>query len=169
MPITTLARVVTRLGSDVNVAVQSMLFLPRPGREEQTVCRLAHQTVAEAQPPRTVELQYLTIGFAQLSQERARRGVERINSATAEVADEQAIAESPKVSRRKRNPPGCIQIAASGDPADQLPIRVEDIYEPETGTSHIIATIRILLREGHLQFALDVSYPERRVARLNVV
>jgi hypothetical protein len=107
-----ITRVVTVTRSGVDAAVQTVLLMAGPGREEQAVGRLTRQSVADAQAPQAVDFQRLAICCTELPEKIARGCIERIDGAIAEVADEEAIAEAPEVRGRKRDSPRCIQVAA---------------------------------------------------------
>jgi hypothetical protein len=70
---------VTVARGGVDSAEQTVLFPARPGREEQAAGRLPQQAVAETQAPQVADFQHLAICRTQLSEERAGRGIERID------------------------------------------------------------------------------------------
>ncbi len=91
-------------------------------------------------------------------------GVEGVNAAVAEVADEQVVAEAPEVDGCQGQPPGRVELALGSDAADQVTGGVEGVHEAVTLARHIVVPVRVLQRVGHVDGAAEVLDPERRVA-----
>src|SRR2546426_7608762 len=94
----------------------------------------------------------------------AFRGVEGVDAAVAEVADEQVAAEEAEVARREGEPPRRVELALGRDPSEQVAGGIERIHESMPLARDIVVSGRVLQRVGHVNGAADVPDAEGCVA-----
>src|SRR5438067_9509563 len=75
------------IGLCIDTSIQSVFFVSGTGGKEQRVDRLAGEAVAERDPPQSIDFDRMAVHAFQLTQEFARRKIERVDSAIAEIAD----------------------------------------------------------------------------------
>src|SRR5438445_11632017 len=69
--------------------------------------------------------------------------------------------EAAEGSRRERDGPGRVELAATDEPPEQIAVRRELVDEAGPGTSGVVVLGGVLLREGDEEVAADVVDPER--------
>ena len=87
------------------------------GREVQRVLGAGGAAVAERQPPQVRDGDWLAARVFQLAGEMAVLGIEGVDGAVAEIADQQIVAEAAKVRGGHRYGPRLIDVGVVG--ADQ--------------------------------------------------
>ena len=81
----------------------------------------------------------LPVEFLMLSTNSPVSGLERVDHAVAEVADQHVIAERAEVGRRERHAPWSIEPPADGHQVlQQRALRVERVHEAEPGAVRIV-------------------------------
>src|SRR2546425_7006683 len=113
-------------------AEQAVLLPPGARGEEQGIRRpVGGVALAEAQGPEAVDLDRTAAGGMQrapgleLAQAVEFHGVESVDTAVAEVSDEQVVAEGAEVGGGTRQPPGGVELAPGSDAAEQVASGVE--------------------------------------------
>src|SRR5689334_2797287 len=89
---------------------------------------------------------------------------ERGDPAVTEIADQNVAAEGAEVERSPRDSPWRVEVAARGEAADQMPVRIEDINEAVARPRDVVVLIRVLQGIGHDEVAVDVPDSEWREA-----
>src|SRR5947208_3041186 len=92
-------------------------------------------------------------------------GIEGVDVAVAEVSDEQVAAEEPEVGRCEGDPPRRVEPPQRGHAPDQMAGGIEGVDEPVPLTRHVVVHRRVLQRVRHVDRAVQIADPERRVAR----
>src|SRR5882757_4612698 len=90
-------------------------------------------SVAEGKTPQTIDCDGQPVRVLQESECGSGCRIERIDPSVAEVADQQRIAEGPKVRRSQRNSPRGIQRT----------LRHQPLYEPTVRPEHIHVAVAI--------------------------
>ncbi len=92
-------------------------------------------------------------------------GIEGIDAAVAEIADQQILAELAEVGRRHGDAPGRIEHPAAGDAPDQRAVGVEQIDQAEASPDHLVLILRPLLpRVSNVKLVADGLDAEGRIA-----
>jgi hypothetical protein len=84
-------------------------------------------------------------------------GFERVDDAVAEVTDQQPVGEMSEARRRQRHAPGRVERAAGDDATDQVAVDVEHVDVAESRAGNVVLGICVLLGEGDIDAAEDVS------------
>src|SRR5919201_3314845 len=94
-----------------------------PGGKEQRVNRaVVRSALAENKRPETVDQDRLAVDVLERTDTLVRPGrlrLIRVDLAVTEVADEQIPAEGPEPGGSHRHAPGCVELAAVGDPLQE--------------------------------------------------
>src|SRR5712664_1300457 len=108
--------------SDHERAEQAVLLVEGAGGEEEGIRRPAGGgAAAEGERPEAVDLDRPAVrgmertAVLELALAVEVRGVEGVDAAVAEVADEQVAAEEPEVGRGEGEPPGRVELALGSD------------------------------------------------------
>ena len=137
-----------RRRTKVQPPVQPVRLVIGPRGVEQRVVGLVVGVVAEGDPPQARRCERRAAGTAQRADIRAGRGVEAVDAAVAEVADEQCVAQRAVVGRRKCETPRRIEPAAG---RDQVPhegaVHVVDVDEAESEGKTRNGILRTLSRQ----------------------
>jgi hypothetical protein len=145
---------------------QSIDLLVRTCREVQRV-RTGVAAATECQSPQAVDSQWIAVRILQLIDERAVI-VEDIDSAIAEVANQDFAAEAAECKRCARDSPGRVERPSAGEAAQQVAVCIEYIDESVTVACNIVVLLIVLLRIGDEKVAIDVRDAKRRVAGRDV-
>src|SRR6476469_7631117 len=106
---------------DDDLAEQSVALATGSGRERHLGAR------SGLQAPQPVDLERLAVLVRKRSQLRAGAGIEDIDPAIAEMADQQIAGEGAEAGGSNRQTPGCIQRIVRDQLLHELSVLVEDI------------------------------------------
>ena len=101
---------------------ETVVLCSTAGGEVEFIKIAAVTTVTEFQPPQPRVDKRISFAVEHLAEVRAGCGIERIDRAIAEVANQQIIAESAEIAGRKRHAPRRIERAAGNKSSDKIAI-----------------------------------------------
>src|ERR1700676_324672 len=115
--------------SGIDPAKDSILLAVRTTCKEEGIQRqvLYRAAIAECDAPETVDHEDLAVGRSQLSEKCTACGIEGVDRAVAEIANQKAIAEVSEIRRRDRHAPRRVECAACRDPLQQMPVGIERV------------------------------------------
>src|SRR6516165_12603426 len=125
------------------------------------------RATAEGQGPQTVDGDPLAVRVPELAQE-IPVGVEHVDPAVTEIADEDVAAEPAKGLGCPCDAPGRVQSTARGEAPEQMAFGVEDIDKAAALAGVVVVLCRVLLGVGHEQIAIDVLDAERSIAERDI-
>jgi hypothetical protein len=126
------------------------------GGKIQCVRVAAATTIAEAQPPKSMDCDWIAATIRQLSEEGARDRIEGVNAAIAKIADQEVTPELAESGRRERHAPWGIQRSLRGKTAEQVAVQVELIDKSMSRAGDVIVPVRVLQRVSDKQYPAGV-------------
>src|SRR5580692_3739510 len=101
-------------------------------REEELVGVAAGAASAKGQTPKSIDQQEL-VGFVlQRTNELAGLGIERVDAAVTQVANQNVVASRAKILRRKGQSPGSYKVRVLAEEFDLASGRVVDVHDAST-------------------------------------
>src|SRR5438874_8376739 len=120
-----------------------MLFIGDSSREINAATKGEHV-------PQPVELKRCSICRADRAEESAGHRIVIVNFSIAKVSDPEFV------SFHQRQSPWRIEIAIGNQPTKEIAAGIEHIDKTITGSSHLIFAFRVLQRESHKNFAIEI-------------
>src|SRR5260370_39855000 len=96
-------------------AEEAVLLTVRTGSEVDCIGVTASAPIADPQAPQPVDHDRLSVGIGQLAEEIAGAGVERVDVAVAEIADQYVAAKPAEARRSQRHAPRRIELLTLGE------------------------------------------------------
>ena len=122
-----------------DAADDAVAFTIWPGAKEERRNKFAvNPGDVEIQGPQAIHHDGIAHGVGQGPEEGAGMGVEGIDDAVAEIADQQRVAELAEMFRRLDHAPGGIEGAVRHEPAHEAPALSEHVHETIAGPCLII-------------------------------
>src|ERR1700724_4609689 len=144
-------------GNRCERAEQAIGLIVRTGGEEQRAGWTSAAIVAETQCPESVDLQGGAVRVQHVAEEAASDRVEGSDRVTAEVTDEDGVAELTEAGRRPDHAPGSVEPVAMLQTLQQVAVTIEDVDEAVTGIAGLDGIVlgRILLGVGDVDVRPD--------------
>ena len=117
---------------------------------------------AEAQTPQGFDRECSAGRILQRADERSCAGIEGVDMAIAQVADQQIAAEGAEARRRLDHRPRGVQRASGGETLDEVAVHVEDVHQAQAGALRLVVEVG-RLRVRHVELAADLRDVEWRV------
>src|SRR5215467_915585 len=146
-------------------AEEPVRFIVQPRREEERVQRPRICAIAKLKRPKPVDHDDRIVRVFQKPFEFEGNRIEGRNLATAEIADDQGMAECPKIRRRLGDSPRRIKPAPMLQLREKSSTRTENLHEAEPGTINFIVFIGLLFCIHDENISGDVLDIERRETR----
>src|SRR5882724_8440293 len=108
-----------------DLAEEPVCLVVNPGREKQLVMLPCRAIIAEAQAPQAIDRDALPLTLGEGTQEVTGVGIEGIDLAIAEIADDEGLAELAEVVRGEGQAPGRVEGTARDQLPQELPVEVE--------------------------------------------
>src|SRR5262249_34827034 len=134
------------------------------GGEIEGVRVTAAAAVAKHNRPEARNREGLTCGIFEPTQPGPADGIERVDAAIPEIANQQCAAKRAQTFRGQRQAPRRIEHAVGSKASQEITAGVEHIYETVAGTGGVVLLIRILFGVGDKKLAANSLDVERRKA-----
>src|SRR5439155_11925244 len=125
-----------------DAAKQAVIFNHARSRDSggkiQSVRVTAVATIAEAQPPKAMDCNWIAGTIRQLPEEVARDWIESVNAAIAKIADQERASELTELVWRERHAPRGIEGSPRSKTAEQVAVQVELIDKSMSRAGHVI-------------------------------
>src|ERR1700722_1932030 len=122
----------------------------RSGCEIQVGCIAVSGAVTrEAERPQSIDCGRSAVGIEQCAFKLAGYRVKGMDSAIAEVSDQQPVTKRSEISRRQSNAPWCIHVVAVLHAQQQIAIGIEYAYKAQSGPVGFKFRTRLVLCECH--------------------
>ena len=138
-------------------------LLVNTGGEEELVGLSCLPTKAEHQRPQTINDNGVAFLVGELTQEGAGIGIECVDVAIAEIADQQIMAELAKRTACESQAPRRVQLTVCYQPLDEMAVGIEDIDDPMAGTRDVTILLCILFGIRDVEFATEILNVKRRI------
>ncbi len=133
------------------------------GGEEELVGFSCLPTKAEHQSPQTINDNRVAFLVAELTQEGAGIGIERVDVSIAEISHQQVMAELAKGTTCESQAPRRVQLTVCYQSLDEMAIGIENIDEPMTSTRDVTILLCILFGIRDVEFATEILNVKRRI------
>src|SRR5580700_3506335 len=95
-------------------------------------------------------------------------GIEDVDMAIAEIADQDHSTEAAEGEGRPRDAPRRIERPTAGEAAQQMPVGIEHIDEAVPRSRHVIVFLSVLFRVGDEQLTVDFFDVKRCETRWDI-
>src|SRR2546430_14741111 len=110
--------------------------------------------IAEAQAPQAIDRDTLPLTLGERTQEGTRVGIEGMDLAIAEIANDERMAKLAEVVRGQGQAPGRVEGSARGQLPQELPVEVKDVDEALARPLHVVVPLIVLHRKRDVQAAV---------------
>src|SRR5262249_12968856 len=104
------------------------------------------------------------VAIRQLAHKYAAGRVKRMDVSVAKVANEDGVPQVAKARGRVHETPRGVQRTPRSEVPHQIAICIEDIHEAISNSADVVVLLVVLLSIGHVESAIHVLDPERRIA-----
>lgn len=140
-----------------------MRLLVRPRREVDALRASGTAAIARGQRPQSVDADRRTLSVEQLPLERMGGQIVDVDTAVAEVANQEVSGEFSERRWSDGEPPRRVQGSIRGEPADEISGEVEHVHEAVSRSRNFILLRCVLQSISHVQQATQIGDAERRI------
>src|SRR5438105_1533932 len=121
-----------------------MCFIIDTSSEEEFVGCTRSCSITELQGPQAINRDGIACPATELAEEGTVVRIDGIDATVTEIADQQVITESAKISGGESQAPGRVEPAVRNEASDQITVGVEDVDKPMSRTRYVVVMLRIL-------------------------